>query len=72
MMQQPEPKKGDVADEALKESLEKLQEILISDETQAGESQSESESALDPPLDLVAFEDAVADIEAYIEGKETE
>lgn len=72
MMQPPEPKKRDVADEALKESLQKLQEILIFDETQPGESESESESHRNPPMDLAAFEDAVADIEAYMEGKDTE
>jgi hypothetical protein len=72
MMQQPQRKLRDTADEAFMESLDKLQEILESQDTQAVESeiQSEGDDYNDMPIDLAAFEDAAADIEAYIQEQE--
>lgn len=72
MMQEPQRKSRDTTDEAFMESLDKLQEILESQDTQAvaSETQSEGDDYTDMPLDLAAFEDAAADIEAYMQEPE--
>jgi len=72
MMQQPQRKLRDTTDEAFMESLDKLQEILESQDTQTVESetQSEGDDYKDMPIDLAVFEDAAADIEAYIQEQE--
>jgi len=72
MMQEPQRKLRDTTDEAFMESLDKLQEILESQDTRtvASETQSEGDDYKDMAIDLVAFEEAAADIEAYMQELE--
>jgi hypothetical protein len=76
-MEQSQPQQRRVADQVLQESLDQLEDILQESSTEEEKisqlhTSSLSEVELDQELiniDLAALEDAVADIEQYLEEK---
>ena len=70
-MESSQRKQRDDLDQAFSESLDQLEEILESEDSQPTESKPEPtpKRRKAPSIDLAALEDAAADIEAYMQNQ---
>jgi hypothetical protein len=69
MMEPNQHQQRRAADQEFQESLNQLEGILNNSLTEDEETQTEDISEAELDIDLAAFEDAVADIEQYLEEK---